>query len=137
MIVFSREQIKQLEKHAKRELPNEACGILAGVIGGEKVVKKIYECKNVDSEPHLRYIVDAGDQLRVFEDIEKSEYELIGFYHSHPMGLDTPSMIDVGRAEWPDYSYIIVSLSNGVKIGSWVWTEDKRRFVKEEVKIKT
>lgn len=137
MIVFSGEQSRQLEKHAKKELPNEACGILAGVIGGEKVVKKIYECKNVDSEPRVRYRVDAGDQLRVFEDIEKSEYELIGFYHSHPMGLDTPSMVDVGQAEWPGYSYAIVSLSNGVKIGSWVWTEEKRRFVKEEVKIKT
>ncbi|MFQ5887974.1 MAG: Mov34/MPN/PAD-1 family protein, partial [Candidatus Hydrothermarchaeales archaeon] len=82
MIVFNREQLKQLEEHAKRELSNEACGILAGVIGEEKIVKKIYECKNVDSEPRVGYRVDAGDQLRVFEDIDKSEYELIGFYHS-------------------------------------------------------
>ncbi|MFQ5975295.1 MAG: Mov34/MPN/PAD-1 family protein [Candidatus Hydrothermarchaeales archaeon] len=134
MIVFSRQQLKQLEEHAKRESPNEACGILAGLTGAEKIVKKIYECKNVDSEPRVGYRVDAGDQLRIFEDIDKSEYGLIGFYHSHPMGLDTPSMIDVGRAEWSDYSYVIVSISNIVNISSWIWNEEKGRFLKEELK---
>jgi len=137
MIVFSKEQITQLKNHAKTELPNEACGILAGVIWGEKVVKKIYPCKNVDRKPQVGYRVDARDQLRVFEDIEKSEYTLIGFYHSHPLGLDTPSMIDVSQAEWSGYSYLIVSLSDGLRISSWVWTDKKQRFVKEEVKIKT
>ena len=135
MIIFTKEQISQIEYHAKRESPNEACGILAGKIETDKTVKKVYTCKNVDSSPRVGYLVDPRDQLRVFEDIDKNEYELIGFYHSHPMGLDTPSMIDVGRAKWPEYSYVIISLSKKIKIGSWIWREETGRF--EEEKIKT
>ncbi|MFQ6135609.1 MAG: Mov34/MPN/PAD-1 family protein [Candidatus Hydrothermarchaeales archaeon] len=137
MIVLGEEILQQLEEHARREEPKEACGILVGIKGEDKIVKKAYQCKNVDEHPETNYRIDAGDQIRIFEEIEEGEFELIGFYHSHPMGLHAPSSIDTGRATWPGYSYVIVSLSDGVTFSSWVWSEDEGKFIEESLKEST
>ena len=47
--------------HAKSELPNEACGILAG--GGGRAVR-FFPAINAEHSP-TRYVVDAKDQLRI------------------------------------------------------------------------
>jgi proteasome lid subunit RPN8/RPN11 len=136
MIVFSKRVVQELEDHAKKEAPKEACGVLAGTKNREKIVKKVYECTNVDAMPETNYTIDAKELLRVIEEIEDSDFELLGFYHSHPMSLVHPSSIDVGRATWTGYSYVIVSLLNRTKISSWVWSEEERRFIEEGVKIR-
>ncbi|MDI6655671.1 MAG: M67 family metallopeptidase, partial [Candidatus Hydrothermarchaeota archaeon] len=117
----------------------------------EKLVRKIYKCKNVSRYPETTYEISPEELLQVITEIEESGLELLGFYHSHPIPLEHPSYIDAGRAAWSGHSYVIISIAKLVrkthaladaiplgrrKIGSWIWDEEKKQFIEEEVIIR-
>ncbi len=133
MIAMSQSIINELMEHASREAPREACGVLAGRKG---VVERIYECPNASEYPETTYEIAPAELLKALEDVEGRGMEVLGFYHSHPMGLNEPSLIDEGRATWPGYSYVIVSLSRDSSVSSWRWDEGKNKFEKEEVVVR-
>lgn len=123
--------VDKLVDHALREAPKEACGVLGGV---ENRVTDVWACRNVSSFPETCYEIAPEDLLRALEEIKAKGLEVLGFYHSHPVGLSRPSGIDEKRATWPGYSYVIVSLSKPPAITSWKWIDGEGRFVKEKVK---
>lgn len=133
MIVIDKNTLDTLNRHASQEAPREACGVLAGK---DKKVERIYECRNTSAHPETNYELAPEELLRAIQDIEGRGLEVLGFYHSHPMGLDSPSFIDEGRATWPGYSYVIVSLAEESSISSWKWDEAKGEFEKEEVVVR-
>lgn len=117
MVIIKREFLDKVIAHSKRELPNEACGILAGppsCIGQDKEnsvrrVNRVYEMTNADKSPET-FFMDAKEQLRVIKEIRNSNLEMVGIYHSHVASRAYPSSHDVELALYPDASYIIVSL---------------------------
>ena len=133
MIEMGRDIIGALKSHAVREAPREACGVLAG---RKDMVERMVECRNASKYPETTYEIAPTDLLKTLEDIESWSMEVLGFYHSHPMGLDEPSIIDEGRATWPGYSYVIVSISGKSSISSWRWGKAENKFEKEEVKVR-
>jgi proteasome lid subunit RPN8/RPN11 len=136
MIIFTREQVDKLLAHASREYPNEACGVLAGMRKGNRsVVAIVYECTNLDPDPDVGYEIDPIELLEAMADAEMKGFEIIGFYHSHPMPLLRPSVVDESKATWPGHSYVIVSPRASQQITSWRWEEDKG-FEMEEVVVK-
>jgi [CysO sulfur-carrier protein]-S-L-cysteine hydrolase len=95
--------------HAKAELPNEACGILAGQ-DGQAV--KFFPTTNMEHSP-TRYVVDPRDQLRVDGEIRAQGWELFGIFHSHTHTQAYPSSTDVSlAANWPEAYYLIASLQS-------------------------
>jgi proteasome lid subunit RPN8/RPN11 len=60
--------------------------------------------------------------------------ELLGFYHSHPDHPAKPSQYDLDHA-WPFFSYVIVSVRNGVSedMTSWRLREDRSAFDREDL----
>lgn len=145
-IILSEGLAKKLEEHARREAPREACGVLAGERKDKRnAVRKIYKCKNVSRYPETTYEISPEELLRVITEIEESGLELLGFYHSHPIPLEHPSYIDVGRATWSGHSYVIISKKMNIcathklvrrTIGSWIWDEEKKQFIEEKVIIR-
>lgn len=118
-----------MEEHARKEKANEACGIIAGK---GKSAEKIYRCKNVSKNPTSNYDIAPVELIRVFNDVEDSGLEILGFYHSHPAGPLGPSNIDHATATWHGHSYVILHPKG---IGSWRWDEEEGQFIKEEVRI--
>lgn len=94
--------------HAKKELPNECCGILAGKNG---TVKKVYDMKNIEKTP-LRFFAEPKQQFVVMKQIWKQGLDMVGIYHSHPDIDAYPSAHDVRTAFYPDVLYVIASLKN-------------------------
>jgi proteasome lid subunit RPN8/RPN11 len=92
---------------ARREFPNEACGLLAVK---DSVVTEIYPIRNSDASP-VHYNMDPQEQLRAMLDMEDHGWELGAIYHSHTHTRAYPSQTDVGLAFYPDAAYIIVSLA--------------------------
>jgi proteasome lid subunit RPN8/RPN11 len=88
----------------------------------------------VDEIPEARYTIKSTELLEIMDEIEKEGIELIGFYHSHPLGPSYPSMIDKNRVSWPGYSYLIVSLLGKCSVTSWIWNGEK--FEIEEILIR-
>jgi proteasome lid subunit RPN8/RPN11 len=129
MITLPKNLLQKMEDHAQNESPKEACGILAGL---ESQVEKVYLCKNVSANPTSHYAIAPDELIDVFNEIEKSGLDIIGFYHSHPGGPHGPSNVDHATATWHDHSYVILHPRG---IGSWKWDEDEGQFKREEVRI--
>ena len=117
--VLGDEQLVQIEQkfvdemlsHAKSELPNECCGILAGPNGE---VMKIYRMSNVEASPY-RFSMDPGELSKVDSEAGDNGWELLAIYHSHTGSEAYPSDTDIRIAGgtaglWPDVRYVLVSL---------------------------
>jgi proteasome lid subunit RPN8/RPN11 len=134
MIRIRTKDVKGIISHCEKEQPIEACGILAGKItridgAVVKEVLKVYTCRNELNSP-TEYRINAEEQLQIFDEIDRSGLDLLGFYHSHPYTNSQPSPIDKERGNYFGYSYVIVSLQPA-KVSSWILEEDG--FKEEEI----
>lgn len=113
MIILTKGQYNEIVQHAKMNLPNEACGLLGGIIDekNNKVIKKVYLLENTDKSPE-HFSLDIKEQFKVIADIRKNEWSLIGNFHSHPQTPSRPSQEDIRLAFDPNLSYAILSLAD-------------------------
>jgi proteasome lid subunit RPN8/RPN11 len=102
---LTEEQAEEMIRHARREYPDEACGLLAGKDGR---VEKVYQMTNADHSP-VTYRLDPEEQFRAFMEIEEEGWELLAIYHSHSHSPAYPSATDLGLAFYPDSLYLIIS----------------------------
>lgn len=93
--------------HARDDLPNECCGLVAAVDGAAVAVHRAI---NAAASP-LRYEIDSKDFLRIYNLIDDADQEVGAIYHSHTRSAAYPSQTDINLALWPDALYIIVSLA--------------------------
>ena len=107
-MVIDQRFVDEMVQHARREFPNEACGLLAT---RDDVVVRFYPVDNADASP-VHYTMDPQEQLRAMLDIEDRGWELGAIYHSHTRTRAYPSQTDQGLAFYPDALYIIVSLAD-------------------------
>ncbi|HLJ69528.1 MAG TPA: M67 family metallopeptidase [Chloroflexota bacterium] len=99
---------EEMLAHARREFPNEACGLIATLDGRAMA---IYPIRNAEASP-VAYSMDSQNQLRAMLEIEDRGWELGGIYHSHTRTRAYPSRTDIARAFYPETTYIIVSLAD-------------------------
>ncbi|MCL1880176.1 MAG: M67 family metallopeptidase [Actinomycetia bacterium] len=137
-------QIKQCDidtiiAHAQAELPNEACGLVAGRVdaGGKArggnvsvkggyaeakgrgaeadtdgffVVEKVYLLSNID-QSHEHFSIDPKEQLAAIKDMRSLGLAPLGNFHSHPETPARPSEEDIRLAHDRNAVYLIVSLA--------------------------
>ena len=97
--------------HARACLPNESCGLIAGMVEGDvKIVEKVYLLSNPDQSPE-HFSIDQKEQLAAVKDMRALGLAPLGNFHSHPSTLARPSEEDVRLAYDPGASYLIVSLA--------------------------
>ncbi|HUZ84865.1 MAG TPA: M67 family metallopeptidase [Gaiellales bacterium] len=95
--------------HARAGVPNEACGLLAGLDGR---VERFFPAESDQPSPYY-YRIESRDQIRIMNEIDAAGLDLIGIYHSHVSSPPYPSRTDSEQAFWPDAVYVIVSLAGG------------------------
>jgi len=98
---------EQIILHAQKDLPNEACGYLAGE---NKIVSKAYAIKNID-QSHEHFSFDPEEQFAAIKDMRKENLVAIAVYHSHPETPARPSEEDIKLAYDSDIYYLIISLA--------------------------
>ena len=110
MIKLSRSDYEKILAHAEKELPDEACGLIGGVIeDGVKVIKKVYLLTNTDhSNEH--FSMDPKEQLAAIKDMRANGLVPLGNWHSHPESPSRPSEEDKRLAYDSKASYMILSL---------------------------
>jgi proteasome lid subunit RPN8/RPN11 len=112
MLRISKKEYNLILSHATQGFPNEACGLLGGVVEqGVKLVKEVYLLRNVD-ESNEHFSMDPKEQLFAVKDLRQKGYELFGNFHSHPATPARPSEEDKRLAFDPKASYLILSLAN-------------------------
>ena len=99
----------EIVAHARAGLPNEACGILAGL---DDRVERFFPAQPDEPSPYY-YRIESRDQIRIMNEIDAAGLDLVGIYHSHTSSPAFPSRTDAEQAFWPDAVYVIVSLGGG------------------------
>ena len=106
---ISQALVDEMVAHAREDLPNECCGMVAGLDGEATEVIRV---ENAAASP-LRYEMDPKAQYEAWKSIEDDGRELLAIYHSHTKSAAYPSQTDVNQAvAWPDQVYVIVSLAD-------------------------
>lgn len=67
--------------HARRDHPDEACGVLAGPQGSDRPHRHIL-MTNAERSPTF-YRFDSGEQLAVWQEMEGAGEVPVVIYHSH------------------------------------------------------
>lgn len=106
---LTEDQVEEMIRHARREYPNEACGLLAG---RDSRVEKVYPMTNNAEHSPVTYRLDPEEQFRAFMEIEEAGWELLAIYHSHSHSPAYPSATDLELAFYPDSLYLIISLAD-------------------------
>jgi len=103
---------EQLLGHARAELPNEACGLLAGTRTAETATAlEFHPARNAEASP-LRYDVHPDDLVRIVFGIEDAGQELVGIFHSHVASPAVPSPTDLRQAQYPDAFYLLATVAD-------------------------
>lgn len=110
MIKLTKSDFEKILAHAVKELPDEACGLIAGTVeDGDKEIKKVYLLTNIDhSNEH--FSLDPKEQLEAIKDMRKKGFVPLGNWHSHPESPSRPSEEDKRLAFDSKASYMILSL---------------------------
>ena len=93
--------------HARRDHPDEACGIVTGTVGTDQPTRHI-PMQNA-AQSMTFYEFDSHDYLRVWREMDDLDEEPVVIYHSHTATEAYPSRTDVSYAGWPDAHYLLVS----------------------------
>jgi proteasome lid subunit RPN8/RPN11 len=93
--------------HARRDHPDEACGVVAGKIASDRP-ERLIEMDNVERSSTF-YRFDSMEQLRVWREMDDRDEEPVVIYHSHTATEAYPSRTDVSYAGEPGAHYLLVS----------------------------
>ena len=105
MLSLPHDMADAIVAHARRDHPDEACGVIAGRDG---VATRLFEMENAERSPTF-YRFDAQEQLKVWRDMDDADEVPFVIYHSHTATEAYPSRTDISLASEPDAHYVLVS----------------------------
>ena len=93
--------------HARRDHPDEACGVVAGPIGSDLPTRHI--AMDNAARSMTFYEFDSMEQLRIWREMDENDEEPVVIYHSHTATEAYPSRTDISFAGEPGAHYLLVS----------------------------
>jgi proteasome lid subunit RPN8/RPN11 len=107
VLTITRATYDAIVAHAKRDHPDEACGIVAGPAGSDRP-ERLVEMVNAAGSPTF-YEFDSTDLLQLYKEMDANDEEPVVVYHSHTATEAYPSVTDVKLAGEPNAHYVLVS----------------------------
>jgi proteasome lid subunit RPN8/RPN11 len=136
-----------IKHHAEQDYAHECCGLLigqtvAGQDGCHKTLQQVCPTRNswqkqrtfpqkLETSTQRRYWIEPVELLQTQKVARTLGCDIIGVYHSHPDHPAVPSECDRNWA-WPQYSYIIVSVQQGIACDLRSWMLDEQGFFQPE-----
>ncbi len=110
-VTISRAYFAEMCAHARKNLPEESCGLVAGrdLPDGTREILRVYFLTNTDhSREH--FSIDPREQLAAIRDMRSRGLAPLGNWHSHPESPSRPSEEDKRLANDSRATYLILSL---------------------------
>ena len=107
MLTIDQATYDAIVAHAKRDHPDEACGIVAGPEGSDRPTR-VVEMVNAAGSPTF-YEFDSTELLALYKQMWANDEEPIVVYHSHTATEAYPSRTDISYASEPNAHYVLVS----------------------------
>jgi proteasome lid subunit RPN8/RPN11 len=104
---IDREIVDAIIAHARRDHPDEACGVVAGPAGSDTPTRHI-PMENAERSSTF-YRFDSMEHFRVWREMDDRDEEPVVIYHSHTATEAYPSRTDVNLAAEPGAHYLLVS----------------------------
>ena len=105
-LTLSNALVEQLVGHARRDHPDEACGVIAGPDYDSPT--RFIPMVNAARSPTF-YEFDSADLLRLYREMDDRDEVPSVVYHSHTATEAYPSRTDIAYASEPDAHYVVVS----------------------------
>ena len=107
MLTIDQAAYDAIVAHARRDHPDEACGVVAGPAGSDRP-ERFVPMTNAARSPTF-YEFDSMEQLRVWREMDDNDEEPVVIYHSHTATEAYPSRTDISYASEPQAHYVLVS----------------------------
>jgi proteasome lid subunit RPN8/RPN11 len=107
VLTIDRRIVDGIMAHARRDHPEEACGVVAGPAGSDRP-ERLIPMENAERSMTF-YRFDSMEQFRVWRDMDDRDEEPVVIYHSHTATEAYPSRTDVSFAGEPRAHYVLVS----------------------------
>jgi proteasome lid subunit RPN8/RPN11 len=107
VLAISQSLVDEIIAHAKRDHPDEACGVIAGPEGSDRA-ERFVPMINAAGSPTF-YEFDSTELLALYKQMWDNDEEPIVVYHSHTATEAYPSRTDIKLANEPGAHYVLVS----------------------------
>jgi proteasome lid subunit RPN8/RPN11 len=107
VLVIRKDLVDEIVAHARRDHPDEACGVIAGPAGSDRP-ERFIPMVNAARSPTF-YEFESGDLLRLYREMDARDEAPVVIYHSHTATEAFPSRTDISLAAEPDAHYVLVS----------------------------
>ncbi|WP_018686894.1 Mov34/MPN/PAD-1 family protein [Actinokineospora enzanensis] len=107
MLTIRRDLVDAMVAHARRDHPDEACGVLAGPEGTDRP-ERFIPMLNAARSPTF-YEFDSADLLRLYREMDAADEVPVVIYHSHTATEAYPSRTDAKIAQEPFAHYVLIS----------------------------
>ncbi len=107
MLTISQDLVDLIVAHARKDHPDEACGVIAGPVDSDKPTRFI-PMINAARSPTF-YEFDSSDLLKLYRELDANNEDPVVIYHSHTATEAYPSRTDVAYAAEPFAHYVLVS----------------------------
>ena len=98
--------LEQMIHEAACAHPHECCGL---ILGEGMRVTSIQPTANVHSQPATHFEIDPQALIDAHRAAREGGTQVIGYYHSHPAGLPTPSQTDRSSADGDGRIWAIIA----------------------------
>ncbi|MFJ3496479.1 Mov34/MPN/PAD-1 family protein [Streptomyces sp. NPDC086091] len=136
MLTITRDLVDRIVAHARKDHPDEACGVIAGPAGSDRP-ERFVPMPNAAMSPTF-YEFDSGDLFRLYRDMDDRDEEPVVVYHSHTATEAYPSRTDVSLASEPNAHYVLVSTADTDGLGEFQFRSYRIQdgeITEEEVRI--
>jgi proteasome lid subunit RPN8/RPN11 len=107
VLTIDRATYDAIVAHARRDHPDEACGVVAGPEGTDRPARFV-PMLNAARSPTF-YEFDSADLLQLYKEMDANDEVPVVVYHSHTATEAYPSRTDISLAQEPDAHYVLVS----------------------------
>ena len=131
MLELPRDLVDRVIAHARRDHPDECCGVIAGRDGR---ATRLFEMENADRSP-TGFTFDSAEWLKVYRDIDDADEDQLVVYHSHTATEAYPSRTDVLWSRTTEFKHwlLVSTRSDEDEVRSFVITGGE--VVEEELRI--
>ena len=132
MLSLPRDMADAIVAHARRDHPDEACGVIAGRDG---VPTRLFEMENAERSP-TGFTFDSQEWLKVYREIDDADEDLLVVYHSHTATEAYPSRTDIRwSVNTPGASWLLVSTRDPAYDEVRSFRIDDGEVTEEEIRV--
>ena len=108
MLRIRQDLVDAIVAHARRDHPDEACGVITGPAGSDRPERFVPMLNAARSPTFFEF--DSQDLFRLYRDVDERDEEIVVIYHSHTATEAYPSRTDIQFGSLsPDSHWVLVS----------------------------